>query len=165
MAIMLNSYTDFDTLFNMFESNPSSLFVKDGKSNNRFRFPRHKGGVYGIRKGRVDKVVGLSYLSNRYPDIFDELCRIGDIICPFQYTSIQVNRNLVCTPHKDSHNVGESILISFGDYKGCNIVIDGKEYNAYHTPIMFNGSELEHWNTPLESGIKYSLVFFQMNFT
>jgi hypothetical protein len=167
MTTILNSFTDFDRLFKLFESNPSSLFSKLDKKNtgNRLGFPKHRGAVYGMTKGRVSRIVGLSYMSERYPDIFDELCRIGDAICPFQYTSIQVNRNLTCPPHRDANNVGQSVLISFGNYKGCNIVVDGKEYNAYHTPIMFNGAELEHWNTPLESGTKYSLVFYQMNFT
>jgi hypothetical protein len=167
MATVLNSYTDFDTLFSMFESNSLSLFTKIIKKNtgNRLGFPKHRSAIYGMTKERFSRTVRLSYMSEKHPHIFDELCRIGDAICPFQYTSIQVNRNLVCPPHRDKHNVGQSVLVSFGNYKGCNIVVDGKEYNAYHTPIMFNGSELEHWNTPLESGIKYSLVFYQMKRT
>jgi hypothetical protein len=32
-------------------------------------------------------------------------------------------------------------------------------YNAYHTPTIFDGSKLEHWNNTFE-GNKYSLVFF-----
>lgn len=165
MVTVLNSYTDFDTLFNMFESKQSSLYLKKNKTNSRHGFPLHRGAVYGMVRERFGDNIGLSYMSQKYEKIFDELCRIGDAICPFQYTSIQVNRNLVCTPHKDSYNVGVSMLVSFGNYKGCNIVIDGKEYNAYHTPTLFNGSELEHWNTPLESGVKYSLIFYQMNLT
>lgn len=165
MVTVLNPYTDFEKLFAMFENKPSSLFRKNGKDNNRFNFPLHKGAVYGIVKGRISKDIGLSAKSEQHPEIFEELCRIGDAICSFQYTSIQVNRNLVCPLHKDANNVGQSVLVSFGNYKGCNIVVDGKEYNAYHQPIMFNGSELEHYNTSLESGIKYSLVFYQMNFT
>jgi hypothetical protein len=100
-------------------------------------------------------------MSVKYPEIYKELQRIGDEI-GFKYNSIQVNRNLVCPSHIDKTNVGDSMLISFGDYKGCNIVINGVEYNAYHHPTIFNGSQLEHSNTPLLEGTKYSLVYFLM---
>ena len=52
------------------------------------------------------------------------------------------------------------MLLSFGDYTGCNIVINNKTYDANCNPIVFNGSELEHWNTDDLIGTKYSLVFF-----
>jgi hypothetical protein len=62
--------------------------------------------------------------------------------------------------HKDSKNQGKSLLISFGDYEGCKLMIDGKEYDTNCKPIIFDGSSLEHWNTPLISGNKYSIVFY-----
>jgi len=52
------------------------------------------------------------------------------------------------------------MLLSFGNYEGGKIVVEGTEYNAYHTPTIFNGSTMEHWNTPIH-GNKYSLVFFK----
>ena len=54
-----------------------------------------------------------------------------------------------------------SILLSFGDYTGCNIVINGDKYDANRQPIMFNGSLLEHYNSDDLVGNKYSLVFFK----
>jgi hypothetical protein len=53
------------------------------------------------------------------------------------------------------------MLLSFGDYTGCNIVIEGTMYDARHKPIIFNGSEREHWNTDDLSGNKYSLVYYR----
>lgn len=53
-----------------------------------------------------------------------------------------------------------SMLISFGDYTGCNIVIEGIMYDAKYSPIIFNGSERHHWNTNDLQGNKYSLVFY-----
>ena len=70
-----------------------------------------------------------------------------------------MNHNLVCPPHRDKNNKTESILVSFGDYEGGLIVIEGTEYNAYHTPIQFDGATQEHWNTEIK-GNKYSLVFY-----
>jgi hypothetical protein len=68
---------------------------------------------------------------------------------------------VVCPKHYDSKNVGESMLVSFGDYTGCNIVIEGIVYDAKHTPVIFNGSKREHWNTDNLTGNKYSLVFYK----
>ena len=52
------------------------------------------------------------------------------------------------------------MLLSFGDYSGCNIVVNNKIYDANCNPIIFNGSNLEHYNTDDLIGTKYSLVYF-----
>lgn len=163
-VIQMESYTDFNKLFELFETHRSALYCKKGKINNRFNFPKHRGAVYGITKGRVNRKVGLSYKSIKFPMIYEELQRIGKEICLFEFNSIQVNCNLVCPKHIDKSNVGKSLLVSFGNYEGCNIVIGGVEYDAFHRPIIFDGGKIEHWNTPLESGIKYSLVFFKSKY-
>jgi antibiotic biosynthesis monooxygenase (ABM) superfamily enzyme len=66
----------------------------------------------------------------------------------------------------DGNNNGESTLVSFGGYVGCNIVIehdgDAVKYDAYCRPITFDGNLLKHWNTPDLVGDKYSLVFFRL---
>ena len=130
-------------------------------TSNRAGFPiGHRSFTFGITKGRFNGVVGLSYASKKYPEIYNEIVRLGNIICPYEFQSIQLNNNVMCPPHKDSNNIGDSVLISFGDYTGCNIVIEGEKYDAKYTPILFNGSELLHWNTYDLVGNKYSLVYF-----
>jgi hypothetical protein len=52
------------------------------------------------------------------------------------------------------------MLVSFGDYTGCKIIIDNIEYDANCNPVIFDGSKIEHWNTDDLEGTKYSLVFF-----
>lgn len=79
-------------------------------------------------------------------------------------TTIHVNNNVVCPRHLDPSNSGSSVIVSFGDYEGCDLVIEG--YGTFNTnlkPILFNGAKLYHYNTPLISGNKYSLVFFNQN--
>ena len=98
--------------------------------------------------------------SLEYPNIYNEIVRIGKLICPFEFSSIQMNKNLVCPIHTDRNNVGKSLLVSFGNYEGNNIVVDGQEYNTNCRPLIFNGAELQHENTPQISGTKYSLIFF-----
>jgi len=134
-----------------------------GCRNNRRGFPeRHRAITFGITKGRFNNTTGLSYWSKKKPEIYAEIMRIGKLICPFEYTSIHLNNNVVCPKHIDGTNVGRSLLVSFGDYTGCNIVVDGIIYDAKYTPIIFDGSILEHWNTDDLVGNKYSLVFFCM---
>ena len=163
MIIIYNKENIYDNLYNMLKK--ISLYkIKKGGLNSRNNFPDHRGAVFGLVKPRYKQTIQLSFYSKKHPEIYEEINRIGKIICPFEYKSIQVNHNLVCTPHKDKKNSTRSILVSFGEYNGGKIVIEGNEYNAYHTPIEFDGKTLEHWNTPIEplEGIcnKYSLVFF-----
>lgn len=149
----------FTALFEML----SKITVKSiqGRSNRRGFPEKHRAFCFGITRGRFNGVVGLSMASKKYPDIYDEIMRIGKIICPFDFNSIHLNHNVVCPKHYDSKNVGESMLVSFGDYTGCNIVIEGIVYDAKHTPVIFNGSKREHWNTDDLTGNKYSLVFYK----
>lgn len=147
-------------------------------TSNRRGFPeRHRAITFGITRGRFNGITGVSHFSKKYPEIYAEIIRIGRHICPFEFTSIHLNNNVVCPPHYDSKNVGESLLVSFGDYEGCKIVIRGtppdprhqgtppdprhEVYDAKHTPLIFNGSLLEHWNTNDLVGNKYSLVYFR----
>lgn len=131
-------------------------------TSNRRGFPeRHRAITFGLTRGRFNGITGISYFSKKHPEIYTEIIRIGKLICPFEFTSIHLNNNVVCPHHYDSKNVGESLLVSFGDYTGCNIVIEGKTYDAKYTPIIFNGSLLEHWNTNDLVGNKYSLVYYR----
>jgi hypothetical protein len=141
----------------------SVIIPKKTKTSNRRNFPLHRAVTFGIVKGRYNGIIGLSGPSIRYPEIFEEIIKIGDKYCPFQYTSIHLNNNVVCPKHKDSNNCGVSTLISFGDYTGCNIVIEDEIFDAKYNPITFNGSEKEHWNTDDLKGNKYSLVFYCQN--
>lgn len=135
---------------------------KKSLTSNRRNFPpRHRAITLGIVRGRFNGITQLSFYSKKYPELYAEICRIGNLICPFEFKAIQLNHNVVCPPHTDSKNASRSILISFGDYTGCNIVIGDKVYDAKYTPIEFDGRELVHYNTDDLIGNKYSLVFFQ----
>jgi len=149
----------FDDLYEMFEK----VKLKQRKgSNNRLGFPEYRGAVFGLTRPRF-KYKGYlepSLDSKTFPLIYDEIMRIGKLICPFEFNSVQVNKNLVCPPHRDKKNVGLSLLVSFGKYEGCNIVVDNKKYDANCRPLIFNGAELEHYNTDDLVGTKYTLVYF-----
>tara|TARA_R110002153_G_scaffold1810_3_gene9062 strand:- start:384 stop:947 length:564 start_codon:yes stop_codon:yes gene_type:complete len=81
----------------------------------------------------------------------------------FKWSQVQMNKNFRCPPHKDSLNIGESILVSFGDYIGGLTGVEKEDgivkYDSRTRPIKFNGSTHLHWVEPFE-GKRYSLVFF-----
>lgn len=161
-VILLNPVkkNEFNVLYDLLE-NIVVPYKSERTNNTRFGFPKHRATIFGFTRGRFSGKYGLSRMSLKHPNIYNEIVRIGNLICPFNFTSIYVNKNVVCPKHKDIGNKGNSLIVSFGDYHGCNLIINEKMYDANCQPILFNGSELEHYNTELISGTKYSLVFFR----
>ena len=130
------------------------------KTNNRRHFPeKHRSFTLGITKARFSGKVGLSYYSLKYPELYKQLKEYGESICPFPFQSIHVNHNVTCPPHRDTSNQTQSLIISFGEYTGGELVVEGEVMNTFETPVIFNGAEKTHWNLP-HQGNKYSLVFF-----
>tara|TARA_R110000868_G_scaffold384316_1_gene651764 strand:- start:262 stop:1512 length:1251 start_codon:yes stop_codon:yes gene_type:complete len=148
---------EFSVLYEMLESILMPM-VKGDKL--RRGFPEHRSTGFGIIRQRKTNNLELSYFSKKYPEIHAEMVRIGDKYCPFSYTSIHTNKNTICPKHRDGSNKGKSMLVSFGEYSGCNIVVEGVKYNADCQPVVFNGADLEHENTDDLVGTKYSLVYY-----
>jgi hypothetical protein len=146
-------------VYNLLDS--ITLPVLTNKMGRAKTFGRHRAITMGLIRGRVTKKYELSRHSLKYPLLYEALMKFGKTIVPFEFNAIHVNHNLVCPRHLDASNTGNSLLVSFGDYEGCNIVVEGHgEYNTNCSPIVFNGATCYHYNTPLKSGNKYSLVFF-----
>lgn len=129
------------------------------KSNNRRGFQKHRSMTLGITKARFSGVIGLSYYSKKYPELYQKVKEYGEQVCPFPFQSIHINHNVTCPPHKDTSNQQLSLIVSFGRYTGGELVIEGEVHNTFENPVIFNGAEKEHWNLP-HDGDKYSLVFF-----
>jgi hypothetical protein len=146
-----------------FRLKPEYVRMKGGRKN----FPPHRADIFGIVKYRpfmwAEKgKYHVSSATSKYPELYNELKRIADIIVPFKWSSVLVNNNVVCGKHLDASNIGESVLLSIGDYEGCNIVVNGKKYDAKYQPLIFNGSKLEHYTTDDLVGNKYSMVFYNI---
>ena len=135
---------------------------KQNKTDNRSNFPPHRNIVFGLTRKRFNGETELSAASLKYSVIYEELERIGKKICPFPFTSIHINKDVTCPRHKDETNIGKSLLVSFGDYTGSKIVIEGIEYDSKCTPLIFNGFLAEHWNTEDLEGTKCSLIFYNI---
>ena len=84
----------------------------------------------------------------------------------FTFTSIQVNDSYTCAIHTDKHNQGNSYIVAFGPYTGGELVLKegvgaaskDKEYNIKHRPLLFNGSQVEHYTKEF-LGRRWSLVY------
>ncbi len=105
-------------------------------------------------------------LRDMYPEFSEIAKEFRDLYFPdFKYSQVQINKNYKIPPHFDSKNVGESVLVAFGDYQedtGLTAINLGQTTlykDARDKPQKFNGSKFKHWVTEYE-GTRYSLVFF-----
>jgi hypothetical protein len=143
-------------LYNLLEENEIRL-IKDGVGRSK-TFGSYRSITLGYIKARISKKYDLSYESKKRPKLYQAVVNFGKKICPFEFQAITINKNLKCPKHIDGGNVGKSLLVSLGDYEGCNIVLEGYgEYDTNCRPIIFDGSKIFHYNTDLISGTKYSL--------
>lgn len=141
----------------------SKIKVRILTTGPRGDFGRHRSMTFGLTRHRFKgRALLPSWASLKYPRMHEEVFRLGRAFCPHPFTSVHLNNNVICPPHTDGNNNGESTVLSFGEYRGCNLVIEGIECDARHRPITFDGNVLKHWNTPNLDGNKYSLVFFNM---
>lgn len=92
-----------------------------------------------------------------------------------EYDSVQMTKNFLIRKHRDKNNIGNSVIIGFGDYKGGLLVTEKPDENLKEgelsipmthdikaNPFHFNGYELYHYNTKF-TGTRYALVFFKQH--
>ena len=120
-------------------------------SNHRRGFPPHRAGVYGYTNYRIARkkgvLSGLSVDSIKYPEIYQELLRLGTIVSPdYDFNAIHVNHNVTCPPHKDDKNVGKSILVSIGDYTGSQFTSLYSHYNIYYSFYYHHHFHYHHFH-------------------
>lgn len=144
--------------------------IKWTKSKNRKNVMTQRdntsGGVYSMVFGKCFikyKHYGELVANQKYPEVFNLLKQLIYQINPtFSYTTITVNKNLECAPHKDTHNSGPSIIIGFGMYQGGDLFIQVENkiyrYNVHCNPVLFNGNNL-HWTEPF-IGERYTIVYY-----
>jgi hypothetical protein len=117
-------------------------------------------GEIGIYDSRMR---GPSVYNAKFPELYTLLQDfIKESHPEFEYTTIQVNKNVLCEPHVDKNNVGVSYGISLGDFTGGNLVIEGIPYDIHDIWAEFDG-RLGHWVDEFE-GTRYSLIYFTHTF-
>lgn len=158
------SKSDIDILFNYLEKTKFPLCYS--------RKNISKKGIEAFVLGEVNyrgqeylqyRTKGPSRYNSKFKELYNFLLTFMEKYKPnFNYTTIQLNKNIISPPHIDKNNVGPSYIIALGNYTGGNLVIEGKEVNIKDKLYKFNGTK-GHWVTPF-SGTRYSLVFFTHTF-
>jgi len=119
-----------------------------------------------VRHWIGDKKLHLSKITEQYPQVYELAQKyIKEIKPDFEYTTITINKNICCLPHKDKYNKNNSLLISFGDFtEGGNLYVEeGDETKCYYnkdTPVIFSGNNIHYNDKP--NGKRYSLVFYNL---
>ena len=99
------------------------------------------------------------------PDIMEMLEQFRNQWFPsYEFDSAQLNRNYKIPPHKDTGNIGDSVIVCAGDYDGGElVVVVDEKHISFHPnkmPVVFNGSKHTHYVREFE-GLRYSVVFFK----
>jgi len=114
-----------------------------------------------------DPTVGLykTKLLVEYPELMDIFKEYSNIHFPnLEWKQVTINKmesgNSI-KEHVDKINVGDSVLVAFGDYEGGLTYVEGMGEIDCRTQITrFNGSKLKHSVSVVHGGKRYSLVFY-----
>jgi hypothetical protein len=129
--------------------------------------------AYGmLQRGRGGMGIGLAANNEKYPEVWAAARKLARTILPdtMLWTSMMLNMNYEARPHKDINNIGESLVVSWGDYTGGELVVvddDGIEtdYNICMRPVIMDASKITHYVKPITSGTRYSIIFFRTRLT
>ena len=92
----------------------------------------------------------------------------------FLFDQVTINyspKGTIIRQHLDKVNVGDSVLVAYGDYTGgLTYIANNKDRNFTITNCrnnieIFNGAERKHGVTAITSGERYSLVFYKNKYT
>ena len=110
-----------------------------------------------VRKRRTPH--GISAVSRDRPYLYKMILEFADKHVSHPCTSITVNMNYRCEPHKDKGNYGMSTVVAFGNYTGGELCVEGKEMNVCNLPVTLDFSNNTHWVKEF-SGERFSMVFY-----
>jgi hypothetical protein len=129
------------------------------------------GGIpcYSMAFGLViqpSQGVKISRFNDQYPELYALLMELCECL-NFQCTTFTINKNLLCKPHRDKNNQGDSIIFSLGDFDGGLFLVEDtkgngmNEYDIYRRPLLFNGAKCLHETAPFV-GTRYSIVLYKL---
>lgn len=134
---------------------------KSGIRKNINNGKRPESMILGYRKWFVTQEFGLSVGTSKNPVLYEKLKELIASFDPeFVFSTITLNRNFLCQPHKDKGNVGDSYIIGFGDYSGGELNIEGVKHDIKYKFLKFDGGKKTHWVEPFE-GNRYTAVFYK----
>jgi len=106
--------------------------------------------------------------NHKYPEVLRALAKFGNAVVPrgWTYNGITLNHGVKANKHRDSKNLGPSVIIGIGDFQRGGIKVwnendnDPKVFDLHDKPIMFNGALLPHQSEP-HTGDRYTLIFYK----
>jgi hypothetical protein len=115
--------------------------------------------MYGIAEFRFNK---------KWPALLRALINFGNVIAPvgWKYTAITLNHGVKARRHKDTTNVGRSIIIGIGDYEGGDLRVwtpddaSFADMDLRDRPTMFNGALLAHETQPF-TGNRFTIIYYK----
>jgi hypothetical protein len=138
------------------------------KVYNRARKLGTKGRTMTLGFGDTRHGIKEYSRNQKYPELLKAVAEFGNLIVPkgWDYNGITINEGVKANKHKDSKNLGRSVIIGIGDFKGGDIKVwdandkDPKVFDLHDKPVFFNGGLLFHQTTPF-SGERYTMVFYK----
>lgn len=105
--------------------------------------------------------------NKKYPELLKALIEFGNTVAPvgWRYTTITLNHGVQARRHKDTSNVGRSIIVGIGDYTGGALRVWEEDDSSYQDlelrdrPAMFNGATRAHETQPFE-GERYTIIYY-----
>jgi hypothetical protein len=107
--------------------------------------------------------------NKKHPDLFEMLKKLISTHNPrFKYNAIQLNNNVVTTPHYDKRNKGCSYCLALGKFKGGGLrIFDGEQHYDIHNKrkwVLYNGQTTLHGSVPVSSGTRFAIIFYMYDF-
>ena len=138
-------FTNFTLLGELYDKLQKINITCRNTTDTRRKFGKHRSCVWGTTKQRATHKIAIAKYSIKYPEIWGMIQQIGNHF-NIKYDAVHLNKDVICPKHKDERNVGKSVLLSFGDYTGCNIVIEGNKYELHTMPILYSNLNPGHNN-------------------
>ena len=151
----------------MFEPLEEMLLNFNWKVNTKSKTTKMRKGQFSLNVGKTchwmkegKPILPSHEMIRNKAEIYNECKRLFP---EHDFDCVMINKNFKCPAHKDKNNIGESIIIGFGDYVGGDLVVDGVPHCIYYTPLYFDGNKKEHYVNDF-IGDRYSIVLCKSRF-
>lgn len=151
----------YEEILNLLKSHKFSKLYRTNINENYI-----ESETYGIVHKKFTDKIELSECSKKNEYLYMKLKELGNWICPYYvYTTIQVNKNVKCFPHKDKKNYGHTLIVGLGDYEGGELYIHDttEKIDIKEKPCFFKGDKQLH-STCDFVGNRYTIMFFSYGF-
>ena len=128
---------------------------------------KSKGKGRGLVFGKVNRFgtsaknhgyFGDSTNNVKYSIIYNLLLELSSLL-NFPCTTFQINQNFKTEPHFDKNNIGDTLIIGFGNYEGGELNVNNNIIDIKYKQFIFDGSKNLHWTNDF-IGNRFSLMFF-----